>query len=93
MQVSIGKQLKQVLDIDSSIRIGFLAHVRTLPAVPVTSSQGFYARTMHHWACCYLGCPVAIDLQLCDILRWFAGLAVQSDAKRDDRKAKDRYLV
>ena len=30
MQVSIGKQLKQVLDVDSSIRIGYLVHVRPL---------------------------------------------------------------
>lgn len=30
VQVSIGKQLKQVLDIDSSIRIGYLVHVSLL---------------------------------------------------------------
>lgn len=30
MQVSIAKQLKQILDIDTSVRIGYLAHVRGL---------------------------------------------------------------
>ena len=28
LQMSVGKQLKQILDIDSSVRIGYLAHVR-----------------------------------------------------------------
>ncbi len=32
-QMSVGKQLKQILDIDSSVRIGYLAHVRG-PAPP-----------------------------------------------------------
>jgi hypothetical protein len=32
-QMSVGKQLKQILDIDSSVRIGYLAHVRG-PASP-----------------------------------------------------------
>ena len=30
VQTSIGKQLKQILDIETSVRIGFLAHVRLL---------------------------------------------------------------
>lgn len=27
-QISIGRQLKQIVDVESSVRIGFLAHVR-----------------------------------------------------------------
>ncbi len=36
LQVSIGKQLKQVLDIDSSIRIGYLVHVSSWDAPRIT---------------------------------------------------------
>ena len=34
LQVSIGKQLKQVLDIDSSIRMGYLVHVSPSHCLP-----------------------------------------------------------
>ena len=49
MQVSIGKQLKQVLDIDSSIRIGFLAHVRMLLACRRKCISGILCDPRHHW--------------------------------------------
>ena len=105
MQVGLGKQLKEIFNIPDTVKLGFLAHVSLLLRRRGRGSARY--RQQGQWlrgsrlargslAGSGAGRPpraIASGGAQIDIERGARSFLLQADAKRDDRKAKDRYTV
>lgn len=95
VQVSIAKQLKSTLGIEDSTKIGFLVHV-SFAFIQRHCCVVQYVQEL--CMCLTCDCRVTTVFVYSDLLLWSRHVLVmrcdlQNDAKTQDRRAKDRYLV